>query len=214
MISLKYYIKKINNYTSNVWNELEPIKIDKFLWDKTGYKPNTEVKMFYTNSALHIRFVSEENQVRVESKKFNDNVFEDSAVEFFFKPEPTKDPRYFNFETNAAGILLLQLDSKTQNRTYLTDVNSSIFNIKTDVTAENYKDFSNFKPWTVEYEIPFSFIQKYFKDFNPKPGYTMKGNFYKTGSKTKIPHYGSWAYIPTPKPNFHKPEYFNDLIFQ
>ncbi|MEG0308006.1 MAG: carbohydrate-binding family 9-like protein [Clostridium sp.] len=211
---MKYYVKKVKKYTSHIWDKIEGIVIDKFPWDKTGYKPCTVVKLFYTNNALHIRFISQEAVVRVESTKFNDNVYEDSAVEFFFMPEPTKDNRYFNFEINAAGVLLLQLDSKTYDRAYINAVDLSIFNIETDVTHDNYKCFSNSIPWKVEYEIPFSFIKTYFKDFKIYPGYTMKGNFYKTGSKTLIPHYGVWNYIDTPSPSFHKPEFFGNIIFE
>ncbi|MEG1254990.1 carbohydrate-binding family 9-like protein [Clostridium sp.] len=211
---MKYYVKKVKKYNSHIWDKIEGTTIDKFPWDKTGYKPCTVVKMFYTDDALHIRFLSQDAVVRVNSTKFNDNVYEDSAVEFFFKPEPENDERYFNFEMNAAGVLLLQLDSKTQNRAYINNVDLSIFNIKTDVTHNNYKCFSNSIPWKVEYEIPFSFIKTYFSDFQIKPGYLMNGNFYKTGSKTVIPHYGVWSYITNPAPSFHKPEFFGCIIFE
>jgi hypothetical protein len=53
-------------------------------------------------------------------------------------------------------------------------------------------------------------------DFNQdfSSGKRMKGNFQKCGDKTKFPHYGSWNRIDTPEPDFHRPEYFGDLILE
>ena len=44
-------------------------------------------------------------------------------------------------------------------------------------------------------------------------GLQARGNFYKCGDRLPVPHYLSWAPIGTPKPDFHRPEYFDRLIF-
>lgn len=209
-----YIIKKINDYNEKVWDNLEAAKVSNFPWDETGYKPNTEVKLFYTDDSLHIRFKSEEKAIRVEGKKLNDSVYQDSCVEFFFMPDPSNDNRYLNFEMNAAGALLLQIDEKTTDRAFVDNIDLSMFEIKTDVNHDNYKEFANFKPWSVEYKIPFSFIRTYFKDFNITSGYVMRGNFYKCGDNTEIPHYGCWNNITNEYPAFHKPEFFGEIVFE
>ena len=43
---------------------------------------------------------------------------------------------------------------------------------------------------------------------------TLKANFYKCGDLTSHPHYLSWSPIGTPKPDFHRPEYFGELIIK
>jgi hypothetical protein len=39
-------------------------------------------------------------------------------------------------------------------------------------------------------------------------------NFYKCGDDTTKRHYLSWNPVKTPKPDFHRPEYFGILNFQ
>lgn len=211
-----YIIKKLSNtkLTNEIWSDIEPIKIERYPWDDIGYRPTTEVKLFYTDDELRIHFTSCEKEVRINEREFNGPVWEDSCVEFFFIPTPEKDDRYFNFEISAQGTLLLQLDNKPPVRHYMEYVNPNYFEIKADVTQENYKEFSNFKPWTIEYKIPFSFIKDFFKDFEAKSGQIMKANFTKCGDKTSIPHFGSWVNIDNPKPAFHKPEFFENIIFE
>lgn len=211
-----YVIKKISKseINENSWSSIKPIKIENYPWDKTGYMPSTEVKLFYTEDELKIKFTSTEKQVRVAAKEFNGPVWEDSCVEFFFLPDPKNDSRYFNFEINASGILLLQLDSNTRNRSSMDYINPSVFEIEAIVTTSNYREFDDFRPWTVEYKIPFKFIKDFFINFEPKSQITIKGNFYKCGDKTLTAHYGAWGNIINEKPAFHKPDFFQDIMFE
>lgn len=211
-----YTIKKINNYelNDNVWLDIEPIKIETYPWDKTGYKPETQVQLFYTENEIRVKFTSSEQEIRINEDEFNGPVWEDTCVEFFFLPMPESDDRYFNFEISAQGTLLLQLDNKPPIRHYMTYVNPNYFAIKADVTKENYRNFDNFKPWTIEYKIPFEFIKDYFKDFEVKSGKVLKANFTKCGDKTSTPHFGSWVNIDNPEPAFHKPEFFKNIVFE
>ena len=41
----------------------------------------------------------------------------------------------------------------------------------------------------------------------------LRGNIYKCGDRTAHPHYLSWAPIGTPSPDFHRPEYFGEVLF-
>ena len=43
---------------------------------------------------------------------------------------------------------------------------------------------------------------------------SIRANFYKCGDKTAHPHYLSWSPIDTPKPDFHRPEFFGELILK
>lgn len=211
-----YTIKKLSNplEINTYWNNIKPIKIENYPWDETGYKPKTEVKLCYTDNDILIKFTSCEKEVRVETNEFNGPVWHDSCVEFFFLPDPKNDDRYLNFEINAKGVLLLQLDNRPPDRHYLTYIDPSYFNIKAAITDSNYKEYSDFKPWTIEYKIPFDFIKDFFKGFEIKSGTKIKGNFSKCGDKTSTPHFGTWANIETEKPAFHVPEFFKELIFE
>lgn len=40
----------------------------------------------------------------------------------------------------------------------------------------------------------------------------MRGNFFKCAEKSEHPHYGCWAPVDLPRPDFHSPDYFGELI--
>ena len=42
--------------------------------------------------------------------------------------------------------------------------------------------------------------------------HSIRANFYKCGDKTAHPHYLSWSPIDTPKPDFHRPDFFGELL--
>lgn len=211
-----YTIKKINTNLRNEipWDSIPSINIENYPWDTTGYKPHTEVKVCYNNENLFVKFESCEKEVRIESKEFNGPSWYDSCVEFFFLPMPESDDRYFNFEITARGSLLLQLDNRPPVRQNLNYINPNYFEIKADVTDENVREFDNFKPWHIEYKIPFEFIKGFFKDFEVTSGKKIKCNFSKCGDKTLIPHFGTWAKIENPIPAFHMPQFFNEVTFE
>ena len=48
-------------------------------------------------------------------------------------------------------------------------------------------------------------------EYNGKP-VSMRGKFNKCAEATSQPHYLSWAPIKTPAPDFHRPEFFGDII--
>ncbi len=45
------------------------------------------------------------------------------------------------------------------------------------------------------------------------PGHRAAANFYKCGDETAVPHYGAWSPIDTPQPDFHRPEFFGEVVF-
>jgi hypothetical protein len=62
--------------------------------------------------------------------------------------------------------------------------------------------------WEVEERIPLDLIFQ-------KPiakGQRLKANFYKCADKTKRPHFLSWQPIDLPKPDFHCPQFFGEIV--
>ena len=64
--------------------------------------------------------------------------------------------------------------------------------------------------WTVAIFIPFGLIGV---DPENLPA-SLRGNFYKCGDLTAHPHFLSWNPINTPKPDFHRPDFFGELILK
>ena len=75
-----------------------------------------------------------------------------------------------------------------------------------NITPCIYEDY-----WETSYEIPLSLIKKYVPEFELKDGSIIKTNMYKCGDETSAPHYLSLFSIGTPGPDFHRPEFFEEM---
>jgi hypothetical protein len=202
-----------NEIKESIWEGIEPIIIENYPWDNSGYKPRVEVRFFYTKSHLYLHYTAYESEIRAVHRDMNGPVHTDSCVEFFFNPDPEGDQRYFNFEINAIGTLHLAFGSDRNNRSLIEDITPDIFNIRSSVDKDRVDEYGDDR-WVLEFSIPYSFIEKYYGKQNFSSGKRMKGNFQKCGDETKFPHYGCWNRIETPEPDFHRPEYFGDLILE
>lgn len=187
------------------------VPIDCFPWSD-DYYPKTEVRCGYTNLFCYIGFrVVEENPV-VRHRSFQDPVYEDSCVEFFFNPFPEDSGDYVNLEVNAAGVLLAQIGSGRRNRRSLAADEVKGLEIWTSLNEEGSDPFAK-SDWQIVLKIPFSFLV----DLYGRPvAFTLKakGNFYKCGDRTGRPHYGCWSLIQSRTPDFHQPAFFGTLVFE
>lgn len=210
-----YKVAKLSEKGSNPFNLLNLIEeavVNSYPWDNT-YTPKTAAKIFYTESRICISFKAWEEKITATYLNINDPVYKDSCVEFFFNPNPKTDKRYFNLEMNPFGAFLLGIGEGRQNRTLIDDVTPEVFQITTSVTPQTLENY-NGKYWTVQYSIPFAFIEKYYGKIDFISGHVMKANLYKCGDLSHYEHYGSWNPITLDKPDFHCPEFFGDFIFK
>ena len=65
--------------------------------------------------------------------------------------------------------------------------------------------------WEVTIFIPNETIAAVYGVSEFPEGYTLKGNVYKCGDETEIPHFLTWNPVHTEEPDFHRPEYFGDF---
>jgi len=212
----EYYITKIlNNHLSDkIWDSIPSVLIDCYPWDENLYKPNTEVKLFYTDTHFHLNFKTRENAIKATYLEHFQPVYKDSCVEFFFKPNPQYDNRYLNFEINPFGKLLLGFGKDRFDRQLLKETNCEIFNIVPSITTEIQENDTSVVCWNIKYSIPFIFLEKYYGKLELKTGSIIYGNFYKCGDETPYPHFGCWNPINSPIPDFHRPECFGRLILK
>jgi len=210
-----YRVIKISEKTEDPFTKLDSVPkafVDCYLWGDS-YTPKTYAQVFYTESRLCVFFKSYEERITATYLNTNDPVYKDSCVEFFFNPNPEKDKRYINLEMNPFGTFLIMIGEKRTNRPFITDIGSKIFQIKTLVTPEIIDNYEG-EYWTVQYSIPFSFIEKYYGKIDFTSGHRMEANLYKCGDCSHYEHYGSWNPITIEKPDFHRPDYFGDFIFE
>jgi hypothetical protein len=45
-------------------------------------------------------------------------------------------------------------------------------------------------------------------------GVAAAANFYKVGSGLSVPHYLTWNPVGTPAPDYHRPEFFGEVLFE
>jgi hypothetical protein len=187
------------------------IQIDCFPWNN-DYDPKTEVRCGYTDFFCYIGFRVFEEKPTVRHKSFQDPVYEDSCVEFFFNPFPKDSKDYVNLEVNAAGVLLAQIGSGRRNRRSLAaDEVKGL-----EIWASRNEEESDPVPksdWQIVLKIPFAFFAELYKRpfVLPKKG---KGNFYKCADRTGRPHYGCWSSVQSQAPDFHQPAFFGTLVFE
>lgn len=209
----EYCIHKVNEEVNEGkvnWSKVLALFVDNYPWSVNNYQPKTEVKLIYTDKGLNIRFVAHEKRIRVSYYNMNEPVNRDSCVEFFLNPNPAMDDRYINFEINPIGIMHLGLGKDRARRSVIMDVDFDLFNIEHSVARDNISNFTK-NTWSIEFTIPFYFIQGIYGEIDFRSGHIMKGNFYKCGDDTENPHYGCWCPIFNEHPDFHRSEFFGDL---
>lgn len=213
-----YKVKFINDNVlnvlgiENIFKGITGFQIIHYPWDVNGYKPEVEVKLFYTTEHLHIRFKSYETQIKAEYNMDHDPVCKDSCVECFINPNPEHSHDYFNFEVNPIGTLKLAVGKERNNRKTV-DVAKTLLFMEHSVSECERNNYNNIY-WTVSYAIPFSLLERNNNKLEVKSGHKMRANFYKCGDDTIMPHFGCWNRINCDQPDFHQPEYFGELILE
>ena len=173
-------------------------------WVEYPYAPKVTFRIAHSDDALAVMFEVEEDHLRAVAMSAEENVWEDSCVEFFV--ENPAGEGYFNFEVNCIGTMLA---AKRISRTEATLFNAEQMDkircfgslAKAPIDSRGVGQ----KWWMVEV-IPFSLLGL---KSAPK---SLRCNFYKCGDKCDRPHFLSWSPIDKPEPNFHCPEFFGEVI--
>ncbi len=193
------------------WDALPALSIGHYLWLGNGYEPKVEARVGCSDHYLYVRFEVFEKRVRVRHLDFQSPVYKDSCVEMFLDPFPDRGLGYFNFETNAAGTVLLGFGTGRHGRVRVPPDDLAGFRIQGSV-AGAWDGPIREASWTVRYRVPQLLFRKYYADVL-RPGTAGKANFYKCGDETEVPHYGAWSPPRVPAPDFHRPESFGSLVF-
>lgn len=142
-----------------------------------------------------------ENCFRAEVREDNGRSWEDSCVEIFLQ-NPAKPEEYFNFETTSRGFLLAAHGPDRNNREVLPLEDIA----KVIRTKQVASVAGNLICWGMTVRIPASIF-----GLSSFEGVALRGNLYKCADKAKTPHYLSAFPINTEKPDFHRPEFFQEF---
>lgn len=175
--------------------------IDCYAWDG-NYRPEARAYVGWDECGLQVLLCAREATISVRHAAFNDDVWTDSCLEFFFRPFED-DPRYLNIEANAAGAALIGIGADREHRTRLDQCPAGM-----DFRASRHAG----EWWAVAYAVPFALIEALFAR-GLAPGASFAGNFYKC-DESLHPHFGAWSPVDAPAPDFHRRECFGRLILQ
>ena len=205
----KYIVKRFPRGTAEEsidWNMIPVARIDTYKW-LDGYTPEAAAQLVYVEGECFIlRMTCAEREPKAVYRNYNEPVYTDSCMEFFC--DWLGDGRYVNMEMNSLGTLLSCIGPDRHARTPVADLSDGeIFPVKGEVCEGH---------WQVTAKIPTALLCKILGvDAIPfDKGYTFRGNFYKCGDETAIPHYGMWNPVCTEKADFHRPEYFGTLVIE
>lgn len=183
--------------------------IDTLNWKEYNYKPDVKFSVAYSDNEIFLKYYVTENYFKAEYTESNQNVYEDSCVEFFISPE--KDGLYYNFEFNGIGTCLLgsghgRNDTKRADPAIISKIRR-LSSMGNKPTKERKGELS----WTLTAAIPFEvFFHHKVKDLKGK---TLRANFYKCGDMLSVPHFVTWNPVGTENPDYHRPEFFGELKF-
>lgn len=185
--------------TSSKWNGIKAGVIGCQPWKGYCSAPLTTFRMIRYSGGFCVWMHTDETHLRAEVTEENAEVCEDSCMEVFLKPD-INDVNYINFEINPQGVMLIGLGKDRYDR-LLLDEPRDTFHIET---------LSREGDWTLKFDIPDSFLLRYFKQIS----LVSRGNFYKCGELTDHSHFATWSPVFTAKPDFHISDYFGLLILE
>lgn len=185
-------------------------KIATVNWEEFPYQPDVEFRIASTDDALLLHYRVEEASVRAVAGADNGPVWEDACVEFF--SIPGGDGIYYNMECNCAGRLLIGAGAGREGREHAPKEALEQVDRWCSLGREDFEERIGQQTWEVALLIPYTAFFKH--QLTNLQGQCIRANFYKCGDKLQTPHFLSWNGIALPKPNFHCPDFFGELMFE
>ena len=185
------------------------IPVDVLNWESFTYKPDVKFIIAYTRYEMLLKYYVTEQWFKAEKTETNQDVYEDSCVEFFVSP--SDDGIYYNLEFNGIGTCLMGSGTGRENRKRTDPEIISRIRRKGSPGGKSVSEKGGEFSWTITMAIPFSVF--FHHNINGLKGMTFRANFYKCGDKLSVPHYVTWNPVGTEKPDYHRPEYFGLLKF-
>ena len=188
------------------WNEVASDSVDFYHWESENpYRPLCSFQMcFVKKKGIFLRMRTDETKIRAVCKGRDENCWEDSCMEFFFRPFSHRS-EYLNFEMTAGGAYLCAMGSSRDNRIFLKELTKKEPTVRAEIGCDG---------WSVELFVPCELIDEAFcEDFCASAG-DYRGNFFKCGDKTESPHFGSFSPMGENPPGFHNPDLFANILVE
>lgn len=190
---------------------IEPLPVACCNWPaEFPYAPEVSFRMFHTGDWLMLRFDVAERYTAALVTEDNGEVWTDSCAEFFIAPDTGM---YYNFETTCIGRMLLGArKSRTEAEHASPEVLAGVKRYTTLPCGEPFAEREGDNRWSLTLAIPPQALFRHaLTDWS---GLKARMNLYKCGDNLSHPHSLSWRPIRTEKPDFHRPEFFEEATFE
>ena len=185
--------------------------IDCVDWPKEyPYKPDASFGIAYTDDAILIHFKAREDDVRAFVGEDKGQVWTDSCVEFFFRPD--LQGSYYNIECNCIGKILVACGPEREGREVAPDEVFEGIERWADIGDRPFDERFADTSWETALVIPFTTF--FHHDIKTLSGKVCTANFFKCGGSGEYEHYLSWAPIDVPTPDYHRPDFFRKIEFE
>lgn len=193
------------------WHTINALEINQYPWYQAGRKQDTQVKLTVNNETLFIQIIAQDKYSFAKQTELNNMlVCEDSCVEFFFSPSGVLGSSYVNLEVNCCGTLHLAYGEGRDNRQFISLEAASLIQRKSSISSSVKIESEHDHEWCVEIALPFAAIEQLTGESVNKAKWFA--NFYRCGGRTE-PQYAVWNNIDVSEPDYHRPEYFGELVF-
>ncbi len=189
---------------------VEEQHIDCCNWPKEfPYAPKVSFRIFHTGEKLLLRFDVSERYTAARVTEDNGEVWTDSCVEFFIALDKGG---YYNFETTCIGHLLLGY-RRSRNEGVEHALQALIDTVQrtTTLPREPFAEREGNNHWSLTLAIPPQVLFRH--ALTSWDDLDAQINLFKCGDKLSHPHFLSWQPIRAPKPDFHLPEFFEQVKF-
>lgn len=186
------------------WERAQAHMLEHHLWAKAYpcyYKSYAKL-CAVCGKGFFARLYSEEPQPKAVYTKRDEPVYKDSCMELFLQPVQG-DARYINIEMNPNGAYLGEIGTGRFDRILLSELSKACCEV-TPLKTES--------GWGVELFLPFALVSDcYGTEYEADSAAQLRANVYKCGDGTQQPHYSSLFSVDTPKPDYHRPEFFGTV---
>ena len=187
-------------------NECPIVNVENNTWNYP-YAPKMTAQMTYESAkGIIVRLNCYEKDPFTRYTKPYDPVYTDSCMELFFNLFPERSKDYINLETNSNGAFIFSFGpGRGDVRTHILPKLGIAPDVK--ITKDD-------ESWCADIIIGIDALQAVYGEFELTSGHRFIANFYKCGQDGDNPHFITWNRIDTPKPDFHRPEFFGEIIVE
>ena len=193
------------------WADVPAGAIDNVPWNTGGVFRRTAFRVVWCDDGLYLRYDCEDKHISAVATETNAYVWQDSCVEFFVAPNPSKPLNYYNFEMNCVGTLMLGTHCDW-GEGYMDRSQEIGIEVGTSVPGPTKTESPDDDEWRLVARIPWEHFELGAPHLPPKVGDVWRANFYRIGGKTE-PQCATWSPIEHAKPQFHLPEFFGEIVF-